>query len=102
MTEQNERSNKERGPFEPDYSVPKEKLPPDWIEAREKMERRGYAVFHVRKWYFPVLVTIALLLFAWGLIAWSLEIAALAGALTLILYYWNRHAEEEKRKLGGG
>jgi hypothetical protein len=61
------------------------------------MEARGYAVFHVRKWYFPVLVAAALLLFAYGLINRSLVIGASAGTLTLILFYWNRRAEEKKK-----
>jgi len=87
----------DRGPFEPDYAVPKERLPSDWIEVREKMERKGYAVFHVRKWYFPFLVTIALVIFTLGLINRSLELAATAGVLTLILFYWNRRAEEQKQ-----
>ena len=94
----NDSSNKsERGPLEPDYAVPKERLPEDWIEVREKMEGKGYAVFHVRKWYFPFLVTIALLIFALALINRSLELAATAGILTLVLFYWNRRAEEQKQ-----
>jgi O-antigen/teichoic acid export membrane protein len=98
LSKQKKKVRQERGPFEPDYSIPKEKLPEDWIQAREKMERKGYAVFHVRKWYFPVLVALTFLLFALGLITWSLEISAFAGALTLLLYYWNRRAEEGKTK----
>lgn len=93
----NSTNKPERGPLEPDYAIPKERLPGDWIAAREKMETRGYAVFHVRKWYFPVLVAAALLLFTWGLITRSLELGAIAGALTLILFYWNRRAEEQKK-----
>jgi len=93
----NSTNKPERGPLEPDYAIPKEQLPSDWIEARETMEARGYAVFHVRKWFFPVLVAAALLLFAWGLITRDLVIGAVAGTLTLTLYYWNRRAEEQKR-----
>ncbi len=93
----NSTNKPERGPLEPDFAIPKERLPEDWIAAREKMESKGYAVFHVRKWYFPVLVTAALVLFAWGLITRSLELGASAAALTLILFYWNRRAEERKR-----
>jgi hypothetical protein len=61
------------------------------------METRGYAVFHVRKWYFPILVTLALVIFAYGLITRSLAFGATAGILTLILFYWNRRAEEAKQ-----
>jgi len=93
----NSANKTERGPLEPDYAIPKERLPSDWIEVREKMESKGYAVFHVRKWYFPFLVTIALVIFTVGLITKSLELAATAGVLTLILFYWNRRAEEQKQ-----
>lgn len=77
---------------EPEYGVPKERIPEDWIRTRETMQRRGYMVFHVRAWYFPLLVLLALVLFAYALIARSTEFAVLAGALTLILYYWNQRA----------
>lgn len=77
---------------EPDYGVPKESIPKDWIHTRETMVRRGYMSFNVRRWYFPALVLVALATFAYALISQSLLFAALAGALTMILYYWNLRA----------
>jgi len=78
---------------EPDYGVPKEKLPAEWVEAREKMENEIFgARFHVEKWYFRYLVLAALLLLGAAFIYRSLGIAAAAAALTALLYTWNNRA----------
>jgi Flp pilus assembly protein TadB len=78
--------------LEPDYGVAKERIPDDWIHTRETMQRRGYMVFHVRQWYFSVLVLVALVTFAYALIARSTTFAVIAGVLTVTLYYWNQRA----------
>ena len=78
--------------LEPEYGVAKEKIPEDWIRSRETMQRRGYMVFNVRRWYFPALVLVAVATFAYALVAKSLTFAVIAGALTLTLYYWNIRA----------
>lgn len=82
----------------PDYGVPKEKIPEEWIQARETMQRHPWAIFHVRKWYFPLLVGVALTLFAAAIFIsnYSFEFSIAAGALTLFLYYWNRRARDAR------
>jgi len=77
---------------EPNYGVPKEQIPEDWIQAREIMHSHPWAVFHVRKWYFPVLVALALVLFAGGIMLPSTVMAVAAAALTITLHYWDKHA----------
>jgi len=76
----------------PEYGVPKEQIPEDWIQAREIMHRHPWAVFHVRKWYFPMLVSLALILFAGGILFPSIEMTIAAAILTITLYYWNKRA----------
>ena len=80
----------------PNYGVPKERIPEDWIRAREVMQHHPWAIFHVRKWYFPALVAVALALFAAGILLPSFEFSVAAGILTFILYYVNRRAREAR------
>jgi hypothetical protein len=98
LAKRNRRSPGRRDPNEPDYGVAKERLPKDWIHTRETMQRRGFSMFHVRKWYFPFLVVAALIVFAASLLTWSLGLALVSAALTLTLYYWNQHEGAMKRK----
>jgi hypothetical protein len=83
---------------EPEYGVPKEQIPEDWIEAREIMHRHPWAVFHVRKWYFPVLVALALVLFSGGILFPSFEMTIAAAILSITLYQWNKRARIENEK----
>lgn len=80
----------------PEYGVPKEQIPEEWIQAREIMHRHPWAVFHVRKWYFPFLVAIALILFAGGILIPSTEMTIAAAILTITLYYWNKSARSAR------
>jgi len=81
---------------EPDFGVPKEKLDPEWVEARTKMENEVFGSrFYVKKWYFQILVLAALLMLAASFIWRSLLLAIGAGALTALVYTWNKRAYRE-------
>ena len=87
---------------EPDFGVAKEKLDPEWVEARTKMENEIFgARFHVEVWYFKYLVLIALVLLAAAFIYRSLPLAAVAAALTALVYTWNNRAYRQNQMEDG-
>jgi hypothetical protein len=78
--------------MDPDYGVAKEKIPDEWIRARQMMQTHPWAKFHVRGWYFPFLVALALILFAVGILLPSFVATIASAILSITLYYWNKRA----------
>ncbi len=76
----------------------KDALPPAWAESRAAIEKK-YGL-GVRKWYFFLLIALAIALFTASFVFNSLGMALIAALLAIMLSQWNKRARKASASMG--